>query len=229
MVEARDQAAAASERRVQLEAELGAARTGLEAALDAERAATIEHEAARQLASIAVAARVAAAERLAGSGATLATARARLTALQSRLAEDDARGIARAARRLGGHRLDEDLVIAPELRAAAESALAEATRAYIVDANAVTALASERGSLVVAERAASSAATEDARERRFRERLSAAGGGVLDLGRPAGLAWRRSKAPGPLRVASRSRRLPGRSSPRCRRAGWRFLETEARS
>ncbi|MGZ8513427.1 MAG: chromosome segregation protein SMC [Candidatus Limnocylindrales bacterium] len=180
VVEARDQAAAATQRRGQLETELGASRTSLQAALDAERAATLEHEAARQWASVAAAARVAAAERLAGSGATLATARARLTALQSRLAEDDARGIARAARRLGGHRLDEDLVIAPELRAAAESALAEATRAYVVDANAVTALASERGSLVVAERAASSAATEDARERRFRERLSAAGGGVLD-------------------------------------------------
>ena len=49
-------------------AELGAARTALEAALDAERAATIEHEAARQRAGLAAAARVAAAERLAGAG-----------------------------------------------------------------------------------------------------------------------------------------------------------------
>ena len=113
-------------------------------------------------------------------GVTLAAARARLSALESRLAEEEARGIARAARRLGGHRLDEDLVIAPELRAAAEAALAEATRAYVVEADAVAALAGERGSLVVAERAAPGAAAEDARERRFRERLSASGGGVLD-------------------------------------------------
>ena len=71
-------------------------------------------------------------------------------------------------------------MIAPELRPAAEAALAEAARAYVVGAGVVGSLASERGSLIVAERAASSAAAADVRERRFRERLTAAGGGMLD-------------------------------------------------
>ena len=178
--EAREQAAAAASRRTELEADLVAVRANLEAAQEAERAAAARHEAARERASIAEATRVAADERLAGAAATAAAARARLAALESRLGEEEARGIARAARRLGGHRLDEDLVITPDLRAAAEAALAEAVRAYVVGSDAVVSLAGERGSLVVAERAASSASSDDARVRQFRERLSAAGGGVLD-------------------------------------------------
>ncbi len=180
VAEARDQAASAGQRRGQLELELDSAGARLEAALEAERGAILDHATARERAGLAVAVAVAADERVAGRAARLAAARARLSALESRLAEEEARGIARAARRLGGQRLDEDLVIAPELRTAAETALAEATRAYVVDADAVASLASERGSLVVAERAASSATADDGRERRFRERLTAVGGGVLD-------------------------------------------------
>ena len=45
-------------------------------------------------------------------------------------------------------------MIDPPLRAAAEAALSAATRAYAVGADAVASLAGERGSLVVAERAA---------------------------------------------------------------------------
>jgi chromosome segregation protein len=180
VAEGHEQAAMAAQRRGRLEDEVAAAHAALEASLAAETAAALEHEAARQRASLTTAALAAAGERLAAAGATLATVRARLAALESRLAEDETRGIARAARRLGGRRLDADLVVAPELRAAAEAALAEATRAYVVDVDAVNALAAERGSLVVAERAASNAGTDDARERRFRERLSATGGGVLD-------------------------------------------------
>ncbi len=175
-----EQAGSAVDRRGELEAVLGAARAALEAAHHSERSAALQHEEERQRASLVQAARVAADERVAGAGATRASLRARLTALESRLAEEESRGIARAARRVGGHRLDEDLVVAPELRAAAEAALAEATRAYVVGANVVASLASERGSLIVAERAESNVAGEDARERRFRERLAAAGGGILD-------------------------------------------------
>ena len=174
-----DQASSAARRRTELEAELTAVQQHLESARQAEHAATLDHAAARQQASLAEAARVAADERLAAGSATLAAARARLTATESRLAEDESRGIARAARRVGGQRLDVDLVIAPELRAAAEVALAEATRAYVVASASVASLAGERGSLIVAERTAAEPA-EDARERRFRERLAAAGGGVLD-------------------------------------------------
>jgi chromosome segregation protein len=173
-------AATAADQRGALGTELASARTAMEMAQLAERDAAIEVEAQRQRASLAAAARDAALERVAGAAATLASARARLSALESRLAEEEARGIAKAARRAGGHRLDEDLVIAPELRAAAEAALAVASRAYVVGADVVESLAGERGSLVVAERAASAAAADDAQERRFRERLAAAGGGILD-------------------------------------------------
>ena len=107
--------------------------------------------------------------------------RARLTALEARLAEEEARGIARAARRLGGRRLDEDLVIAPEFRAAAEAALA--------DVDARLRRRCRRRRLPWRRSAGRSwsrsvprpaAGSEDARERRFRERLAAAGGGTLD-------------------------------------------------
>jgi chromosome segregation protein len=180
VAEAQDQAASTAARRLDLEARLATAQRDLESAREAERAATLAHEAARQGASAAEAARVGANERLAGLSATLAAARARLSALESRLAEEESRGIAKAARRVGGQRLDEDLVIAPELRAAAEVALAEATRSYVVASAAVAALAGERGHLVISERTTGVAA-EDQQERRFRERLAAAGGGRLDL------------------------------------------------
>ena len=105
--------------------------------------------------------------------------RAQLDGLEARLADEETRGIARAARRAGGRRLDEDLDIDPALRAATEAALAEATRAYVVGADAVPTLATERGSLVIAERAKGSG-PEDARDRRYREAIAAAGGGTLD-------------------------------------------------
>ncbi len=122
--------------------------------------------------------------------------------LEARLAEDEARGIARAARRLGGRRLDEDLAIDPPLRAAAEAALAAMTRAYVVPADAVTSLVAERGALVVAERASGPAAPDDARERKFREALAAAGGGTLDA------AVRRDTSGAARRLLARAGWLP---------------------
>ncbi len=73
----------------------------------------------------------------------------------------------------------------PSLRAAVEAALADAARAYVVRGDAVPSLAAERGALIVAERAAAPATeaaagiSSDARERRFRDALSEAGGGLL--------------------------------------------------
>ena len=64
-------------------------------------------------------------------GSALATQRGRLDAIAARLADDEARGIARAAKRRGGRRLDEELVVDPALRAAVEAALDEAARAYV--------------------------------------------------------------------------------------------------
>ena len=173
-------AEAASERRATLEAELATARTALTAAVEAERSAAARRESARERASATDAERAAAHERAVTASASAAAVRARLDGLEGRLVEEESRGIARAARRAGGRRVDEDLSIDPALRAAAEAALAEATRAYVVGADSVQALAAERGSLVVAERATGTTAPGDARDRRFREALAAAGGGTLD-------------------------------------------------
>ena len=172
--------AAAAARRVALEGDLAVAQATLATDVDAEQAAAARREKARERASAADAEQAAAHERAVTASATAAGVRARLDGLEARLAEEETRGIARAARRAGGHRLDEDLVIDPPLRAAAEAALAEATRAYVIGTDAVGSLASERGSLVVAERAASPSGPDDARERRFREAIAAAGGAILD-------------------------------------------------
>ena len=174
------ESAGATERRVALEAALADAQTASVAATEAERAAAARWEAARERARTADADRAAAHERAVTAGASAAEARARLDSLEARLAEEETRGIARAARRSGGRRLDEDLAIDPPLRAAAEAALAEAARAYVVGVEAVPTLATERGSLVVAERAADPARPDDPRDRGFREALAAAGGGTLD-------------------------------------------------
>ncbi len=196
------QAVAASDRRAALETELAAARSALGAAIDDEGRATAAVETAREVAGRTDAARAAAHERAVSASARAAAVRAQLEGLEARLAEDEARGIARAARRLGGHRLDEDLAIDPPLRAAAEAALAEMTRAYIVPADAVASLAAERGALVVAERASGSPVSDDARERRFRETLAAAGGGTLDT------AVRRDTTGAARRLLARAAWLP---------------------
>ncbi len=196
------QAQAASGRRSGLEADLAASRAALTAATEAERQATIAREAAREVAGRTDADRAAAHERAVTASARAAAVRAQLDGLEARLAEDEARGIARAARRHGGRRLDEDLAIDPPLRAAAEAALAAMTRAYVVPGDAVTSLASERGTLVVAERTTGSAAPDDARERRFREAVAAAGGGTLDT------AVRRDTTGAARRLLARAAWLP---------------------
>ena len=174
------QAAEAVVRRLALESDLQMARTVLAETAGAVRRAMERRDIERERASRADAERAVAHERAVTASASAAAVRARLDGLEARLAEEETRGIARAARRVGGRRLDEDLVIDPPLRTAAEAALAEATRAYVVGADAVPTLASERGSLVVAERASSPSGPEDVRERRFREALATAGGGTLD-------------------------------------------------
>ena len=179
-VEEAGQAEASAERRAALDLGLTAVRRALVEAVDAEAAAAVRRGSARELASAADAERAGTQERAAAASAAAAAVRARVESLLARLVDEETRGIARAARRVGGRRLDEDLAIDPPLRAATEAALAESTRAYIVRLDAVESLASERGSLVVSERATSVGGPDDARERRFREALAAAGGGTLD-------------------------------------------------
>ena len=149
------------------------------AAIEAERAATAALETARATLDAAEAERSAAEARAVAAEADLAAVQARARSLETRLAEEEGRGIAKAARRHGGRRVDEELVIDPGLRSAVEAALGEATRAYLVKGSAVADLARERGALIVEERASATAPPADARERRFLDAVSAAGGGLL--------------------------------------------------
>ncbi len=178
--EASVEAKAADLRRTDLEAEATTASLALETVIAAERAAIAQRQVAVEAADRAEAERVAAQQRSSAATATVTAVRTRLDLLDARLADEERRGIARAARRLGGRRLDEDLVIDPALRGAVEAALAETTRAYLVNAADVAALADERGVLVIREQTGRPNIPDDARTGRFRERVEAAGGGPLD-------------------------------------------------
>ncbi len=170
---------ATESRRAELEARVAdAARILAEAGRRLDLAAAARE--AAQAATASVDARRRGAEEEAGGlAAALRAERARLEAIDGRLREDEERGIARAARRRGGRRLDDDLGVEPRFRAAIDAVLDELARAYLVDAAAVEALAGERGALVVRERAVAVRPPTDATTRRFLDRLSAAGGTVL--------------------------------------------------
>jgi chromosome segregation protein len=170
---------AAERRRLELDDRLASARLALTEADRAVEQAAAERSAAGATATDQEARRRSAQERAAAAAAALAANRARLEALESRLREDEERGIARAARKRGGRRLDEELHVQAELRPAVEAALDELARAYVVDAGAAVGLAGERGSLVVRERAAGPGATADAATRRFLDRLTGSGGSLL--------------------------------------------------
>ena len=172
--------AAAAMRRAELEAGLTSARNAWRAAGEAEGQAAMRHEAARERLAQSDATLATAQEQVVAPGAAAAAQRGQLDALEARLREEEARGIARAARRLGGRRVDEDLVVDPAFRPAVQAALADVTRAYVVGVAAVPALADERGSLVTAEWAGRAPATDDARDRAFRAAVLVGGGGILD-------------------------------------------------
>jgi chromosome segregation protein len=77
--------------------------------------------------------------------------RARLESAERLLAEEDRDGFAIAATQRGGRRLGDELVVEPELRAAARAALAGLDRAFVVRRDVVADLGTERGTAVVAE------------------------------------------------------------------------------
>ena len=145
-------ASASATRVAELEAALAQAASALTAAQAEERAAIEAREAAGLAADAADGSRRAAGERAATAGSALAAATGRLAALERRLADEEARGIARAARRVGGRRVDDDLGVDPGLRPAVEAALGELARAYVVEQAAVGGLGGERGQLAVRER-----------------------------------------------------------------------------
>jgi chromosome segregation protein len=176
-------AATIEARRADLATRLDVARAATATAVEAETSAMAGREAARDAAEAAEAERAGAAERVAVAAAGVAALRGRVEALAARLDDDERRPIARAAKRLGGRRLDDDLVVEPTLRAAVEAALADRARAYLVPASAVTELATERGRVVVEERVGDertgAAAAPTAAERRLLDAVAVAGGGIL--------------------------------------------------
>jgi chromosome segregation protein len=175
-----DAARTVEDRRAEAAERLAAARRALEFAVAAEGAAATTREAARAALETADAERAVAADRAATGSAGAAALRGQLEALTERLAAEERRPIARAARKVGGRRLDEDLAVDPELRAAVEAALADRARAYLVGASSVTELTGERGRLVIEERlGAGAGGSQDAPTRRFLDAVAAAGGGRL--------------------------------------------------
>ncbi|HET9436215.1 MAG TPA: AAA family ATPase, partial [Candidatus Limnocylindrales bacterium] len=171
-------------RRATLEEQVATARSGLEGAIAAERSTAEQREQAREAADDAEAQRRAAAEHAASLGAVAAAQRGRLEALEARLADEESRGIARASKRRGGRRVDEELVVEPAYRAAVEAALDDVVRAYLVDRDAVADLSGERGMLVLdggrgARTGGSSDPQVNAAERRFLDAIIAAGGSRL--------------------------------------------------
>ncbi|HEY7937180.1 MAG TPA: chromosome segregation protein SMC [Candidatus Limnocylindrales bacterium] len=169
-----ERATAGTNERSILEATLSAAREGHRAAIDAELEAATAVDRARIEAEAAEGQRRAAEEHAAASGEALATLRTRLATETARLAEDEDRGIARAARRLGGRRVDSELVVEAAFRQAVETALGDLARGYLVAGDSVGALAGERGSLVVAGRH-----SEHDADPAFLDRLAGVGGGRL--------------------------------------------------
>ncbi|HEY3334273.1 MAG TPA: chromosome segregation protein SMC [Candidatus Limnocylindrales bacterium] len=179
----RGRAAESEARRRTLEETLAGAREALASAVATEVAAAEARETARAAADAAEGTRRAVAERAARAGSMLAGARGRLEQVLRRLDEEEERGIARAARKLGGRRVDEDLGIEPSLRAAVEAALGELARAYVVEQGTAAALAGERGHVVVRERIGAAervAGGGTAGElRRLEDALASTGGGRL--------------------------------------------------
>lgn len=202
-----DEEAAAAQvvegRRADVEERLAAARRALEFAIAAEGTAAMARETARAALERADAERGAMADRAATASAGAAALRGRRDALTERLADEERRPIARAARKVGGRRLDEDLVVDPDLRAAVEAALADRARAYLVGAASVTELTGQRGRLVIEERlGAGPSGSPDAMTRRFLDAVGAAGGGRLAD------AVRRDTSGGVRRLLERSAWLP---------------------
>ncbi|HEX9045267.1 MAG TPA: chromosome segregation protein SMC [Candidatus Limnocylindrales bacterium] len=169
----------ATARRTELERAALAAREALGIAADRESAAGHARESARVGAEAAEGRRRDAEEAAAAAGARLASLRGRFDVLAARAAEDEARGIARAAKRRGGRRVDESLQVEPSLRAAVEAALGEAARGYLVAADVVPELVNERG-LVVVERASDApSGSGGSLPPDLRSAVAAAGGGSL--------------------------------------------------
>jgi chromosome segregation protein len=184
-VEADRSAAALAEH----EARLVGVREALAAASMAGSEATAARETARATHDRAEAERHGALQRSATAEARRAALAVRHEGLRARLAEDEERPIARAARRRGGRRIDEGLVVDPAFRAAVELAIGEAGRGFLIDGADVPTLIGERGAIAVRERVeASRSGRGDASP--VRRAMELGGGRLADAVRadPGGVA-----------------------------------------
>ncbi len=208
----RDHLEQATAARRRAEGVLVAATAAVAEAARAERVASEASEAARLGLDELETVRRRAGDQLAAAASGLASLRARVAALHGRLQEEERRGIARVARRHGGRRVDEELVVEASLRPAVEAALAETARAYLVERDAVTAVAGERGIVIVAGAARSEAPVDlAAPERRLLDRVGQLGGlRLTDAVRrdPAGAATSGACARGRASGSGRVSRAP---------------------
>ncbi len=173
-------AAASAARSAQLGVALDTARADLEAARQAQASAEAARDAARSTWVVADAAARGAAEEAAAAGSKAATIRGRLEALTARLAEEESRGVGRAARRLGGRALTEGLDVDPGLRAAVAAALGELGRSFVVRRMDVAGLSGERGWLILGDAEGPGAAAPTAMETaRAGDDAARLGGGLL--------------------------------------------------
>jgi chromosome segregation protein len=150
--QATDERAAADEAGRNLaagEKSCAAPRAALAAAIEAEKLAVAAREAARTELDLREGARQAAAETAASSASRMAGLRGRLESLQSRLTEDESRGISKAARKVGGRPLSDGLEVEAGFRVAVEAALGESMRGYVVGRDAALGLDGQRGVLVL--------------------------------------------------------------------------------
>ncbi len=145
------QQAASAERLHAVEAAAATAAEALEAAVIADEEAAAARDAARSASDATDAEERMAAETLSAVRTRRETAAARHRAASERLEEDETRPIARLARRHGGRRVDEGLLVDERLRRAVERVLGERARAYLVDRTTIPALVEARGHLVVSE------------------------------------------------------------------------------
>ncbi|MHB8673465.1 MAG: chromosome segregation protein SMC [Candidatus Limnocylindrales bacterium] len=145
--EERSAGGVAASRQAAEEARCDVARRSLATAIGGEAAAVSLRESARAAAEQADGLAESGRERATAAAARVASTEARLTAERARLDEDERRPIARAARRLGGRRIDAGLDVDPAFRLAVELALGGAVRGYVVPRTAIGPLSAERGVL----------------------------------------------------------------------------------
>lgn len=148
-VDERTQADEGARRMEEAEATCAVPKAALARAVVEERVAVAAREAARAELDRLEGARQASAERSAAAATRAAGLRGRLDAANARLAEDETRGIARAARKVGGRPLAEGLEVEAGFRVAVEAALGEAMRGYVVGRDVVAGLGRQRGVLVL--------------------------------------------------------------------------------